>query len=146
MGLSLGWVAPPAEAANSCSLSGTYTVDGLGEAGGSVEAVGTLTFPGVLDLVGAISLEGGGGTTANAFHLGTAFAAPLVFSMTGTRTPMLVGPQDLTCPPDAVQSGNVCIDKYEASVWETTDAGLFAVDGSNDPSNAISLIGFRCAC
>ena len=28
------------------------------------------------------------------------------------------------CPPDSVQSGNTCIDKYENSVWETTNAGL----------------------
>ena len=25
------------------------------------------------------------------------------------------------CPPDSVQVGDVCIDKYEASVWSTTD-------------------------
>ena len=28
------------------------------------------------------------------------------------------------CPPDAVQSGATCLDKYEASVWQTTNAGL----------------------
>ena len=161
VGLSLGWTWPAAEAADSCSLNGTYHVDGLGEAAGFVEAVGTLTFtpnpactggtvggaltlrhqgqppasftpagtysvssvgavtltlPGVIDLVGFISLEGG--TTANSLHLGAAFTAPQVFSVTGTRTPTLAGPQDLTCPPDAVRSGTVCIDTYEASVWK----------------------------
>lgn len=163
VGLVVGLSAPAAEAADSCSLSGTYAVDGLGEAGGFLEAVGTLIFtpdaactggtvggaitirhqgqppasftpagtysvssagavtltlPGVIDMVGVISLEGGGGTTANSFHLGAAFMAPQVFSATGTRTPPLVGPQDLTCPPDAVRSGPTCIDTYEASVWE----------------------------
>jgi hypothetical protein len=163
IGLSLGWTVLAAEAADSCSLTGTYAVDGLGEAAGFLEAVGTLIFtpnagctggtvggaitirhqgqppasftpagsysvsptgavtltlPGVIDLVGVLSLEGGGGTTANSFHLGAAFTAPQVFSVTGTRTPPLVGPQDLTCPPDAVRSGPICIDKYEASVWE----------------------------
>jgi hypothetical protein len=163
IGLSLGWTAPAAEAADSCSLTGTYAVDGLGEAAGFVEAVGTLIFtpnaactggtvggaltlrhqgqppasvtpagtysvtstgavtltlPGVIDLVGVLSLEGGGGTTANSLHLAAAFTAPQVFSVTGTRTPPLAGLQDLTCPPDAVRSGSICIDTYEASVWE----------------------------
>jgi hypothetical protein len=163
VGLSLGWTVPAAEAADSCSLTGTYAVDGLGEAAGFLEAVGTLTFtpnpactggtvggaitirhqgqppvsftpagtysvssagavtltlPGVIDLVGVISLEGGGGTTANSLHLAAAFTAPQVFSVTGTRTPPLAGLQDLTCPPDAVRSGPTCIDKYEASVYE----------------------------
>jgi len=163
IGLSLGGTVPAAEAADSCSLSGTYAVDGLGEAAGFVEAVGTLIFtpnpactggtvggaltlrhqgqppatftpagtysvtsagavsltlPGVIDLVGVISLEDSGGTIANSLHLAAAFTAPQVFSVTGTRTPPLVGPQDLTCPPDAVRSGPTCIDKYEASVWE----------------------------
>lgn len=31
-----------------------------------------------------------------------------------------------TCPPDSVRSGRTCIDKYEASVWETTDATVIA--------------------
>jgi hypothetical protein len=30
------------------------------------------------------------------------------------------------CPPDSVLSGTVCIDKYEASVWETTNAKVIA--------------------
>lgn len=40
------------------------------------------------------------------------------------------GPQGdvfaFTCPPDSVRSGTACIDLYEASVWETTDAALIA--------------------
>lgn len=28
------------------------------------------------------------------------------------------------CPPDSVAAGTACIDRYEASVWETTDAQL----------------------
>jgi hypothetical protein len=28
------------------------------------------------------------------------------------------------CPPDSVRAGTVCIDKYEMSIWETTDARL----------------------
>src|SRR5687768_732966 len=31
-----------------------------------------------------------------------------------------------TCPPDSVRSGTSCIDKYEASVWFTTDAAVIA--------------------
>jgi hypothetical protein len=161
---------PPSEAADSCSLSGTYAVNGLGEAAGFLEAVGTLTFtpnpactggtvggaitlrhqgqppatftpagtysvtsagavtltlPGVIDLVGVLSLEGGG-TTANSLHLAAAFTAPQVFSVTGTRTPPLVGPPDLTCPPDAVRSGSTCIDTYEASVWQTHNVNVIA--------------------
>ena len=30
------------------------------------------------------------------------------------------------CPPDAVQVGPTCVDRYEASVWKATDAGLIA--------------------
>ena len=30
----------------------------------------------------------------------------------------------ITCPPDSVLAGTACIDKYEASVWQTTDAAL----------------------
>ena len=33
---------------------------------------------------------------------------------------------DVACPSSMVRSGSVCIDKYEASVWETTNAGLIA--------------------
>ncbi len=28
------------------------------------------------------------------------------------------------CPADSVQVGPLCVDKYEASVWETTNAAL----------------------
>ncbi len=28
------------------------------------------------------------------------------------------------CPPDAVRAGRACIDKFEASIWETTDAAV----------------------
>lgn len=31
-----------------------------------------------------------------------------------------------TCPPDSVRSGRACIDKYEASVWQTTDPSTIA--------------------
>jgi hypothetical protein len=31
-----------------------------------------------------------------------------------------------TCPPDSVRSGTTCIDTYEASVWQTTDAPTIA--------------------
>ena len=44
-----------------------------------------------------------------------------------------VGPQgppgqaaSTDCPPDSVPVGTMCMDTYEASVWETTDAGLIA--------------------
>jgi formylglycine-generating enzyme required for sulfatase activity len=37
-----------------------------------------------------------------------------------------VGPSTslLSCPPDAVVAGTTCVDKYEASVWLTTDVAL----------------------
>ncbi len=31
---------------------------------------------------------------------------------------------DVTCPSGMVRSGSACIDKYEASVWQTTNAAL----------------------
>jgi hypothetical protein len=40
---------------------------------------------------------------------------PLVLIITGAL-PCVAG--TLKCPPDAVKVGNVCIDKYEASVWQ----------------------------
>jgi hypothetical protein len=30
------------------------------------------------------------------------------------------------CPPSMVRSGSICVDTYEASVWETTDAAVIA--------------------
>ena len=33
---------------------------------------------------------------------------------------------DVACPSSMLRSGSVCIDKYEASVWETTNAALIA--------------------
>lgn len=161
MGSPLGWTTLAAEAADSCSLNGTYAIDGLADAGGLLSVVGTLTFdpgptctggtvggtitiksqgqppasftpagtysvtstgavtitlPDVIDLVGVLSLEGVSGR-AHSLHL-AASTTPLVFSMAGTAKTLTVGPQDLTCSPDAVRSGSTCIDKYEASVWE----------------------------
>ncbi len=40
----------------------------------------------------------------------------------GLAAPAAAAPA--ACPPDSVESGNICIDKYEGSVWETTDAKL----------------------
>ncbi len=36
----------------------------------------------------------------------------------------LAAPAGALCLPDAVPSGNLCMDKYEASVWQTTNASL----------------------
>jgi hypothetical protein len=33
-----------------------------------------------------------------------------------------LGLQAAQCPPDSVEVGRLCVDKYEVSVWETTDA------------------------
>ncbi|MGH8479206.1 MAG: SUMF1/EgtB/PvdO family nonheme iron enzyme [Gammaproteobacteria bacterium] len=43
----------------------------------------------------------------------------------------------ITCPPDSVLTGTTCIDTYEASVWETTDAALIASiqDGTVTPTD-----------
>jgi hypothetical protein len=45
------------------------------------------------------------------------FAVALVAALTLPATS-----QAKKCPADSVQVGDVCVDKYEASVWSTTDA------------------------
>src|SRR5438094_1474418 len=40
----------------------------------------------------------------------------LVLTLAVVATPVLAG--TLKCPPDSVKVGNVCIDLYEASVWQ----------------------------
>lgn len=40
-------------------------------------------------------------------------------------TPGPAGPAfPITCPPDSVLTDTTCVDKYEASVWQTTDGSL----------------------
>lgn len=46
-----------------------------------------------------------------------------------------------SCPPDSVQVGPVCVDKYEASVWETTDASLVALIQSGLATQADLISG-----
>jgi hypothetical protein len=38
----------------------------------------------------------------------------------GLATPAAAAPAK--CPTDSVKVGPICVDKYEASVWETTNA------------------------
>ncbi len=46
-------------------------------------------------------------------------------STLSTRVTAIENHQALTlCPPDMVPNGPACIDKYESSVWETSDASL----------------------
>ena len=52
-----------------------------------------------------------------AFTGGVYIAAATGATATGTGT---------ACPPSMVRSGPTCIDKYEASVWETTNAAVIA--------------------
>ena len=40
--------------------------------------------------------------------------------------PAQAGAGRALCPPDAVRAGAVCIDLYEASLWQTSDPGLVA--------------------
>ena len=47
------------------------------------------------------------------------FLVPM--GMTGFLLVLAAPAAATDCPPDSVQSGNLCMDKYEASVWETTD-------------------------
>ena len=47
----------------------------------------------------------------------------------------------LACPPDSAQVGQICVDKYEASVWETTDATLIRLIRSGNVTNAQLLAG-----
>jgi len=53
---------------------------------------------------GAVGLQGPAGPAGAAGPAGPAFP--------------------ITCPQDSVLTGTTCIDKYEASVWQTTDAAV----------------------
>ncbi|MFY9271269.1 MAG: SUMF1/EgtB/PvdO family nonheme iron enzyme [Candidatus Manganitrophaceae bacterium] len=66
------------------------------------------------------------GTTAKADEVNANFAA-----LAAKADELEAKLQGLTntvesCPPDSVRSGRSCIDKYEASVWETTDPAVIA--------------------
>jgi hypothetical protein len=52
---------------------------------------------------------------------------PLDLAQFGVQGPPGVGPLT-TCPPDAVQVGPTCVDKYEASVWQVPPANTGLID------------------
>jgi hypothetical protein len=49
------------------------------------------------------------------------FTLTMMFSLVGLFLVLTTPAQAVPCPKDSVQVGNVCVDLYEASVWETTD-------------------------
>lgn len=67
-------------------------------------------------------------TTARASEINANFNAVIsAVNDNHARITALESDTNLTkCPPDMVPNGPGCIDKYEASVWETTDTGLIA--------------------
>ena len=62
--------------------------------------------------------------------LGVAVAAALMLPTTSHAK---------KCPPDSVQVGDVCIDKYEASVWSTTDTATINKIQKGKTASAIEL-------
>src|SRR4051812_40618467 len=56
------------------------------------------------------------------------FARPACKQNETQLDPVALGLQFRTsCPPDsALVGGTICVDKYEASVWETTNASVIA--------------------
>ena len=45
------------------------------------------------------------------------------------------------CPADSVQVGDVCVDKYEASVWSTTDARTIGKIQRGKIASALEIVG-----
>ena len=78
---------------------------GVTGAAGPAGAVGPAGAAGAAGPIGAMGLAGPAGATGDAGPIGPAGD---VFAF--------------TCPPDSVRSGRTCIDTYEVSVWQTTDA------------------------
>lgn len=67
-------------------------------------------------------------TTARASEINANFNAVIsAVNDNHARITALESDTNLTkCPPDMVPNGPGCIDRYEASVWETMDTGLIA--------------------
>src|SRR5262249_35889436 len=64
--------------------------------------------------------------------MGKIMKTPSVFSIVGVAAVCLAaagsaGAGTLKCAPDSVKVGNVCIDKYEASVWSIPPSNIALV-------------------
>ncbi|MBZ0169140.1 Serine/threonine-protein kinase pkn1 [Candidatus Methylomirabilis lanthanidiphila] len=88
------------------SITGSQGPQGLQGPAGADGAQGPVGPQGPQGLQGATGPQGPAGPTGVTGPAGPAFP--------------------ITCPPDAVLVGTTCIDKYEASVWQTADAALIA--------------------
>ena len=103
----------------------------VGAAGPPGPAGGPAGPPGPAGGAGSTGPAGGAGPTGPAGGAGA----------TGPAGPAgVAGPPGLTtCPSDSVLTGTTCIDKYEASVWETTDGALIASIRNGTVTSAAQL-------
>ncbi len=113
----------PAEAqAVSLNVTATNTLGPgfflLHPAGGATPLVSTLNYLGSETVANAALVPlGAGGLTVIAGVSG----ADLILDVNGYFVDT-----GTVCPPSMVRSGAICIDRYEASVWETTNATVIA--------------------
>jgi hypothetical protein len=118
----VGQCGVPAEAlAVSLNVTATNTLGAgfflLHPAGGATPLVSTLNYLAAETVANAALVPlGPGGLTVIAGVSG----ADLILDVNGYF------PDPLVCPPSMTRSGPICVDKYEASVWETTDAAVIA--------------------
>ncbi len=95
------------------------------------------------DVNGAISFTAN--TTARASEINANFNAVIsAVNDNHARITALESNTNLTkCPPDMVPNGPGCIDKYEASVWVTTDAALVVKikTGAATKGDLIAVLG-----
>lgn len=78
----------------------------------------TIVFLGIAAITYAVSIP-------NSFSNGQTISSGAVNQNFQTLADA-INTGDVTCPVSMVRSGSICIDKYEASVWETTNAALIA--------------------
>ncbi len=113
---------PPEAQAVSLNVTATNTLGPgfflLHPAGGATPLVSTLNYVGGETVANAALVPlGAGGLTVIAGVSG----ADLILDVNGYFVDTAT-----VCPASMVRAGAICIDKYEASVWETTDATVIA--------------------
>jgi hypothetical protein len=101
-------------AATRLSAAGSVFPNPNGTVGGGLSIIG------VGQVVGQVALMINAGGPSGTWTDNTGNAGTLIFGVgagSGVRRPIgAVGAGG--CPPDSVRSGQGCMDKYEASVWE----------------------------
>jgi sulfatase-modifying factor enzyme 1 len=117
---------PAAAQAVSLNVTATNTLGPgfflLAPAGGTPPLVSTLNYVGGETVANAALVPlGAGALTVIAGVSG----ADLIVDVNGYFVDLGLATPG-ACPPSMVRSGPICIDKYEASVWETTDPLLIA--------------------